>query len=135
MFNARCFFAFTKTAENNQAAISCKLFSTINLISSRGGQLDPVQISFGFVFGIVELLRTSVFASLFVSGSADELSLEASVYVFSFSFSEESSVEMSQSGSLADLEVNVVGDKSVSAIFVSRFPISRAGIKRESSFI
>ena len=34
------------------------------------------------------------------------------MYVFSFSFSEESSVEMSQSKSLADLEVNVVGDKS-----------------------
>ena len=70
-----------------------------------------VQIGFGFVFGIVELLRTSDFALLSVSGSDDELSLEASVYVFSFSFSEESSVEMSQSGSLADLEVNVVGDK------------------------
>ena len=38
-----------------------------------------------------------------------------------------------QPGSLADLEVNVVGEKSASAIFVSRFPISRAGIKRESS--
>ena len=35
------------------------------------------------------------FALLSVSGSDDELSLEASVYVFSFSFSEESSVEMS----------------------------------------
>ena len=56
------------------------------------------------------------------------------MYVFSFSFSEESSAEMSWSGSLADLEViYVVGDKSASAIFVSRFPISRAGIKRESS--
>ena len=56
------------------------------------------------------------------------------MYVFSFSFSEESSAEMSWSGSLADLEViYVVGDKSTSAIFVSRFPISRAGIKRESS--
>ena len=38
-----------------------------------------------------------------------------------------------QPGSLADLEVNVVDEKSASAIFVSRFPISRAGIKRESS--
>ena len=55
------------------------------------------------------------------------------MYVFSFSFSEESSVEMSWSGSMAELEVNVVGDKSTSAIFVARFPISRAGIKRESS--
>ena len=76
---------------------------------------------------------TSDFALLSVSGSGDELSLEASVYVFSFSFSGESSVEMSWSGSLVDLEVNVVGDKSASAIFVSRFPIFRAGIKRESS--
>ena len=53
-------------------------------------------------------LRTSDFALLSVSGSDDELSLEASVYVFSFSFSEESSVEMSWSGSLADLEVNIM---------------------------
>ena len=90
-------------------------------------------IGIGFVFGIVKLLQTSIFALLSVSGSDDELSLEASVYVFSFSFSEESSVEMSQSESLAHLEVNVVGDKSASAIFVSRFAISRAGIKRESS--
>ena len=81
-----------KTAENNHAAISCKLFT---VIQSTGWQLDPVQIGFGFVFGIVELLRTSVFALLSVSGSDDELSLETSVYVFSFSFSEESSVEMS----------------------------------------
>ena len=78
-------------------------------------------------------LRTSDFALLSVSGSDDELSLEVSVYTFSFSFSEESSVEMSWSGSLADLEANVVCDKSASAVFVSRFPISRAGIKRESS--
>ena len=54
------------------------------------------------------------------------------MYVFLFSFSEESSVKISQSGSLADLEVNVVGDKSAYAIFVSRFLISRTGIKRES---
>ena len=80
-----------------------------------------------------KLLRTSDFALLFVSEYDDELSLEASVFVFSFSFSEESSVEMSWSGSRAELEVNVVGDKSASALFVSRFPISRAGIKRESS--
>ena len=60
-------------------------------------------------------------------------SLEASVYVFLVSISEEPSAEMSLSGLPADLEVNVVGDKSASAIFVSRFPISRAGIKRESS--
>ena len=34
---------------------------------------------------------------------------------------------------LAELEVNVVGDKSAFAIFVSRFPVSPAGIERESS--
>ena len=53
-----------------------------------------VQIGFSFVFGIVELLRTSDFALLSVSGFDDELSLEALMYVFSFSFSEESSAEM-----------------------------------------
>ena len=37
-------------------------------------------IGFDFVFGIVELLRTLVFAML--SGSDDELSLDASVYVY-----------------------------------------------------
>ena len=43
------------------------------------------------------------------------------MYVFSFSFSEESSVEMSKSGSMAELEVNVVGEISASAIFIICF--------------
>ena len=37
------------------------------------------------------------------------------------------------SQSLVELEVNAVGDKSASAIFIFRFPVSRAGKKREFS--
>ena len=59
-----------------------------------------------------------------------------SVYIFVFIFRGILS-EISQSESLAELEVNggvnVVGDKSASAIFIFRFPVSRAGKKREFS--
>ena len=54
------------------------------------------------------------------------------MYIFSFSFSEVSSVKY-HSQSLAELEVNVVGDKSASAIFIFRFPVSHVGKKREFS--
>ena len=54
------------------------------------------------------------------------------MYIVSFSFSEVSSVKY-HCQSLAELEVNVVGDKSDSAIFIFRFPVSRAGKKREFS--
>ena len=82
--------------ENSWKQPGRKLFSVIwsvlrddNLIQFR----SRVQIGFGFVFGIVELLRTSDFALFSVSLSDEELSLEASVYAFSFS--EESSVTLS----------------------------------------
>ena len=52
------------------------------------------------------------------------------MYIFSFSFSEVSSVRYHKSESLAELEVNVVGDTSASAIFNFRFPVSRAEKKR-----
>ena len=55
-----------------------------------------------------------------------------SVYIFVFIFRGILS-EISQSESLAELEVNVVGDKSASAIFIFRFPVSRAGKKGEFS--
>ena len=55
-----------------------------------------------------------------------------SVYIFGFIFKGMLS-KISQSESLAELEVNAVGDKSTSAIFIFRFPVSRAGKKREFS--
>ena len=55
-----------------------------------------------------------------------------SVYIFGFIFRGICS-EIPQSESLAELEVNSVGDKFASAIFIFRFPVSRVGKKREFS--
>ena len=60
------------------------------------------------------------------------ISESVSAYIFFFIFRGIFS-EISLSKSLAELEVNVVGDKSASAIFVFRFPVSLAGKKREFS--
>ena len=51
-----------------------------------------------------------------------------SVFIFVFIFRGILS-EISQSESLAELEVNVVGDKFSSAMFIFRFPVSRVGKK------
>ena len=53
------------------------------------------------------------------------------MYIFSFSFSEVFSVKDHSQSQLAELEVNVAGDKSASAIFILRFPVSHEGKKRE----
>ena len=55
-----------------------------------------------------------------------------SVYIFVFIF-RGILREISESESLAELEVNVVGDKSASAIFIYRFHVSHVGKKREFS--
>ena len=52
---------------------------------------------------------------------------------FRFHFQKNPQWKCHSQGHWLTLKVNVVGDKSASVIFVSRFPISRAGIKRESS--
>ena len=56
------------------------------------------------------------------------------MYIFVFIFRGILS-EISESESLAELEVNVVGDKSASGIFIFRFPVSRAGKNWECSLL
>ena len=92
MFNARCFFAFTKTAENNQAAISCKLFTVISSVLQDD---NLIQLRSALALSLASSNSCELQSLHCISGSDDELSLETSVYVFSFSFSEESLMEIS----------------------------------------
>ena len=72
-------------------------------------------------FDIVEILQTLGFALLF--GPDDNYHWKLQLYIFVFVFRGIFS-EISYSESLAEVEVNVVGDKSASAIFIFRFPMS-----------
>ena len=123
LVHALCFFAFAKT---NRLPFLVKCFQSVWSVLRDDNNL--IQL---IGFDIVELLQTLGFALL--SGSDDNYQWKLQCIYFRFHFHFQKYPQWNIIESLAELEVNVVGDKSAYAIFIFRFPVSRAGKKREFS--